>query len=689
MKLEKVISGAWGFALAFLLSLSSTGCVVTAFNLGVSMPTLVLYCALASFVCSLCYSLPLGAVPAGIGALSLGYLWRSGILADSVEALLNRLSRQYDRAYGWGIIRWGVRTADDMEPTMITVLCVISVVIAMAAAWSVCRRKTAIPCILLSLVWVATCFVVTDTVPDTAWLYFLFLALVLLLLTGRVRRQDAAQGNRLSLIALPVTALALLVLFAAVPRNSYHGQKNAEKLVSSVLGSDPVQLFMGYTQGNRVLSVDSDAVDLRDVGYRIESYGKILEVTADFDGTLYLRGRAMDAYNGISWADSGSINIRQLSWPSHQLSDAGEVSISTRYAHRMLYTPYYPDSSHLQEMTVGIENEKKLTDYSFHCNILPSSGYLAHQNPSPHSSSGDYSPEMLTSCIQLDTSVARWAVPLANKLVGNIPNIYHKANTIAAYVRNSATYDTATARMPIRDRDFAKWFLEESNTGYCIHFATATAVLLQAANIPARYVTGYTAQVTAGETVSVTADKAHAWVEYWLPGFGWTVLEATPADYRSQPEQTDSTVPSDTTAPTVPHQTVPVTTEAPDIQPEKPDLTALLWVLGGIAGCALVAALILGQYVLRRRLWQEKCARSTPNTQAILHWQETVRLAGLLGQIPDISLFQLAQKAKYSQYTITEQELQQFRQYAEGAVTALKKRSIFHRFYYRIILAIY
>lgn len=690
MKLEKVISGAWGFVLAFLLSLSSSACVVTAFDLGVSMPTLVLYCALAAFVCSLCYSLPLGAVPAAIGALSLGYLWRSGTLTDSVEALLNRLSRQYDRAYGWGIIRWGVRTADDMEPTMITILCIISVVIAMAAAWSVCRRKTVIPCILLSLLWVCTCFVVTDTVPDTVWLYFLLLALVLLLLTGKVRRQDAAQGNRLSLIALPVTALALLLLFAAVPKDSYHGQENAEKLVSSVLGSDPVQLFMSYTQGNSFLSVDSDGVDLRNVGYRVESQAKILDVTAEFDGTLYLRGRAMNSFDGISWYNTDEPSMTLLNWPNYQLEDAGEVTVSTRYAHRMLYVPYYIDISQMREITVGFENEKKLTQYSFSCRTLTDPGYLSQLFPSADSVvSSEYSSAYLSQFIHLSDDVAKWAQPLAQQITADASNTYHKALAIAAYVRNSATYDTATAAMPTREMNFARWFLEDSDTGYCVHFATATAVLLQAANIPARYVTGYTAEVTAGETVSVTADKAHAWVEYWLPGFGWTVLESTPADYRSDPDQPETTSAAESTAPASADQTAPDTTESPDTKTEKPDLSALLWVLGSIAVCALAAAVMLGQYVLRRRLWQKKCSQSSPNEQAILRWQEVVRLAGLLGQIPEASLFQLAQKAKYSQYTLTEQELSLFDRYAEDAVETLNKRSLFHRFYYRIILAAY
>lgn len=689
MKLEKIISGAWSFLLAFLLSLSATGCVITAFDLGVSMPTLVLYCLLASLVCSLCYSLPLGAVPLGIGALSIGYLWRSGVLIDSVEALLNRLSRQYDRAYGWGIIRWGVRTADDMEPTMITVLCILSVVIAMATAWSVCRRRTAIPAILLSLLWVATCFVVTDTVPDTVWLYFLLLSLVLLLLTGRVRRQDAVQGNRLSLICLPATALALLLLFAGIPQQTYRGQQNAEKMVSTLLGSDPVQLFMTYTQGNSVINIASDAVDLRTVGYRVESQAKILEVTADFDGTLYLRGRAMDAYNGVSWSDSGNTAIKELTWPRYQLTDAGEVSVSTRYAHRMLYTPYYIDSAQLQELTVGIENEEKLTQYSFSCSTLSNPNYLVQQNPSAYSYNGEYSTENLARCIHMDSNVAKWANTLAYRLVGDIPNFYHKAITIAAYVRNSASYDTATPRMPTRDMDFVRWFLEESNTGYCVHFASATAVLLQAAGIPARYVTGYTVQVRAGQTVTVTADMAHAWVEYFQPGFGWTVLESTPADYRTDRQPVETTEPSHTTAPTTADPTTGPGSYTPDVKKEAPDLSVLLWVLGILAGGALLAAGVQGQYLLRRRLWLWLRGRGTPNEQALLRWRESTRLARLLGQIPDPDLFQLTQKAKYSQYTLTQQELAQFDQYARTAAAALKQRSIFHRFYYRFILAVY
>ena len=96
--------------------------------------------------------------------------------------------------------------------------------------------------------------------------------------------------------------------------------------------------------------------------------------------------------------------------------------------------------------------------------------------------------------------------------------------SIMDYVQNSARYSLNTGRMDDSYTDFAQWFLAESDTGYCVHFATAATVLLRAAGIPARYVTGYMVNCEAGVPVIVESDRAHAWVEYfddelntWLP----------------------------------------------------------------------------------------------------------------------------------------------------------------------------
>lgn len=687
MKPEKIISCLWGVLLAFLVSFGAIACTVSAFNIRIPLGQAALWCAVSAVVCGGCFALPLKLVPPAVAAAVLGYLWREGSLIDSVEALLNRLTRQYNRAYGWGIIRWGFRTADDMEPSMLLVFCIIGAVIAMLVAWAVCRGKPALPGVLLSFLPVAACFVVTDTVPDVKWLYLWMLGVVVLILTGKVRRQEEKQGNRLCAFAAPCAALALLLLFAAVPQKGYDGQKNAEKMVSALLGSDPVQMLMSYTQGNSVLSVDSGAVDLRNVGYRMESQAKIMEVTAPFDGTLYLRGRAMDTYNGISWSDGGNVAIRTLDWPEEGLESVGEVSVSTRYAHRMLYLPYYVDTDQLGDVSIGIENEKKLTSYSFPCKV-DTGAYPVSRADSAFTQEQI---DLFAQCIQVNESTARWAVSLAGKLTAGTSSVRQRATNIASYVRNSASYDTATPRMPSRDRDFAKWFLEESNTGYCVHFATATAVLLQAAGIPARYVTGYMVPVQAGQTAEVRADQAHAWVEYYQPGFGWTVLESTPGDLREQPQQTETVTAA--TVPEATEQTAPDSTTAtahtPVTSEKTVDLGGLLAALRVLAAITGLVVLLEGQHGLRRYIQRKGRSRGSTNEQAVRCWHHMVRLARLLGEQPDKGLFEMAQKAKFSQYTLTQQELSQFDDWETAAVGRLKKRSVFHRFWYRIVLAVY
>ena len=117
-----------------------------------------------------------------------------------------------------------------------------------------------------------------------------------------------------------------------------------------------------------------------------------------------------------------------------------------------------------------------------------------------------------------------------------------------SYVSSSARYDLNTPAVPDGE-DFVSWFLHESETGYCVHFATAAAILLRCMDVPARYVTGFSTNVTAGSWTTVTTDDAHAWVEYYVDGLGWYVLDPTPAMQDShiltlQPDNSSETDPA-------------------------------------------------------------------------------------------------------------------------------------------------
>jgi hypothetical protein len=683
MKRDKLFSGIWAFLFAFAVSWAATMCVVTAFDFMIDTSVLIDTCFWTALVCSVCYTLPLGLVPVGAGAAILGYLWQNGTLEASLEAFLNRLTRQYDRAYGWGIIRWSHRVADEMEPDLVFMVCILGAVIALLTAWVVCRRKTVLPALFVIFLTVATCFVVNDTVPDTPWLYLLLLCVILLLLTGSVRRQDEKQGNRLCLWLTPVTALALLCLFAAIPRESYTGQATAKQITDAILQSDSMQLLMGHVDENSSVTGDTDAnaVNLRSVGYRVESHAQILQVNAPYTGTVYLRSRAMDLYDGTSWKQSEN-DYQELYWPA-DLESMGEMTISTRFAHRMLYTPYYITVSDVRDISTGMPNEKSLTEYSFSCRRSPQIAELSSMTMQwPN----------LNDYIQMDDSVRQWTEPVVKQIRRSNQTVYQTAQVIASYVRNSALYNTRTPRMPADSKDFAQWFLENSETGYCVHFATATTVLLQAAGIPARYVTGYMAQVTEGETVTVYSDQAHAWTEYWLPGFGWTVLESTPSDDTTDPEQ----IPEETTAATVPQTTAGAVpdesvTTSPDMPTPDPmiDRGLVLWMLLGMASLCAAVTVAEGQRKLRLRLRQKQINCAKPNQKALLYWQMTTVYARLLKETPDLALYRLAEMAKFSQHTVTDDQLAQFEAYLQDAVQRLKQRNIFCRLYYRFILAIY
>ncbi|OPZ15711.1 MAG: Protein-glutamine gamma-glutamyltransferase [candidate division BRC1 bacterium ADurb.BinA364] len=74
-------------------------------------------------------------------------------------------------------------------------------------------------------------------------------------------------------------------------------------------------------------------------------------------------------------------------------------------------------------------------------------------------------------------------------------------------------------------------FLFVTQRGFCEHYASAFVVLMRAAGVPARVVTGY----QGGEAnpidgfVVIRQSDAHAWAEVWLAGRGWTRIDPTAA----------------------------------------------------------------------------------------------------------------------------------------------------------------
>ena len=88
-----------------------------------------------------------------------------------------------------------------------------------------------------------------------------------------------------------------------------------------------------------------------------------------------------------------------------------------------------------------------------------------------------------------------------------------------------------TLRPPLLTDDPVDEFLFRSKRGFCEHYASAFAVLMRAAGIPTRVVTGYQGGDInpLGEYVIVRQRDAHAWAEVWLPERGWQRIDPTAA----------------------------------------------------------------------------------------------------------------------------------------------------------------
>jgi transglutaminase-like putative cysteine protease len=74
-------------------------------------------------------------------------------------------------------------------------------------------------------------------------------------------------------------------------------------------------------------------------------------------------------------------------------------------------------------------------------------------------------------------------------------------------------------------------FLFDTRRGFCEHYASAFTVIMRAAGIPARVVTGYQGGEVnpIGRRMTVRQSDAHAWSEVWLAGEGWVRVDPTAA----------------------------------------------------------------------------------------------------------------------------------------------------------------
>ncbi len=108
----------------------------------------------------------------------------------------------------------------------------------------------------------------------------------------------------------------------------------------------------------------------------------------------------------------------------------------------------------------------------------------------------------------------------------------NKAYQVADWMRQNTSYSLELPELP-KGCDPVEFFLGTSKQGYCMHYASASVMILRELGVPARYVSGYVAgsflrdELTTKYQAVVLDSAAHAWVEIYLEGIGWIPVEVT------------------------------------------------------------------------------------------------------------------------------------------------------------------
>ena len=721
MSIEKLRNVLVAFLLSFTASLGATGCLATAMGLEVNWVLLTFGCFALAAVFGFAFQTKLWPLPMVAVVVLCWLWWREGTLRYSMEGMIYTITDFYDRGYGWGVFQfseWHLLLSDATPALLLVALpVVLSVSVSTAHGYALLGAVPA--CLPLVL-----CLLLKDTVPAPFCLALLLFALVIILFTHGVRRRSRHQADALSLMLLLPVAVGLLALFLAVPKDSYHGQEGAQALEDMVKELFQIQEEVPLPQ--TTAGDQEKQVQLDQVGKRENTDNKVMTVKADSAGTLYLRGAAYDYYDGKTWRSTPGWNSWSLYYNSNS-SMLKSVTIQTEKIHSVMYFTYAPFDNERRVVGGRIRNDQNLKTYTMRYRDPIT------YDPSLDEKNDDIGGEQLAEYLQLPDSTRATAESILRGRVGiptettNAGQTWKNAQHIASWVSTRAKYDLNASKMPANEPDFALWFLEKAKTGYCTHFATACTVLLRAAGIPAQYVTGYMVETELGKPTTVTEKHAHAWVEVFINGVGWVVLEPTPGGgqtgstyvppEQTEPQPTEGTEPVTTTEAVTPtettHTTQPATqqteTATGDTQTQTNAPTTQTAGIGGAEGpggvtgtnspmlkliLVLVAAILLlaaivVQWRVRVALRYGKMRRGDPNKMALRRWGAVEQMARLAGQEMPEQAYWIAQKARFSQHTVSAEELLVLDSVARQLRQSLRTHGIHKRLVYTLIFALY
>ncbi|MET4094493.1 DUF3488 and transglutaminase-like domain-containing protein [Arthrobacter sp. UYCu712] len=388
----------------------------------------------------------------------------------------------------------------------------------------------------------------------------------------------------------------------------------------------------------------------------------------------YLRSVTVDSFNGDSWAPDDREDTRRVGtgrMDTDLESIATELRVVTAVNTGQFTSPYLP-VPYAPEAVNGLSGRWSWDPATLSIKAVDTNS--RDQQYVVLSASPQLTPELLAQIpaanqgvpevfLRPPANVPEIVRKTADAVTSGVQTPYARAMAIQKYLRSlEFTYSLQSPVQGGYDGNglsvLADFLTQKS--GYCIHFASAMAVMARLEGIPSRIAVGYAPGRPTGSTVSIAgqgalpeyevdARDAHAWPELYFQGVGWVAFEPTPSrgvvppyavesappSGASTNESNDGLIPEDQVKPTNTPQVAPV--PLPGGESAADAGSRLLPALYGAGALLLVALLVASPQLARGALRRRRLKGAGADGSALPAFAELRDLATDYGAAPRTS----------------------------------------------------
>ena len=357
---------------------------------------------------------------------------------------------------------------------------------------------------------VITNFFYTQSIPAALYLLACVWCITAAMISLQHAREPAGFRGplRTSAVMLAQSVPLMVVFFVLFPR------------VQGPLWGMPSDAFAGVTglSDNMSPGTINKLVFSDEVAMRVEFAGRI-----PLPNKRYWRGPVLPDFDGLTWTGSQGALYTNIELPRR--GDPVRYSVTIEpHNRRWLFA---------LDMPSVIPPRAAITGEYLLLSNTPITSRLRYDVESQleYAIGSDRANTMLRRALRLPSGFNPRTLALGRELRerhGGAPDANEAVmNAVLALFREHKL--VYTLEPPLLGLHSVDDFLFNTRQGFCEHFSSAFVVLMRAAGVPARVVTGYLGGEfnSLGNYLIVRQSDAHAWTEVWIEKRGWVRVDPT------------------------------------------------------------------------------------------------------------------------------------------------------------------